>query len=394
MILRPLGVWMEGQLHQGFEVEIELNQPWPRILAVRSSTHAPDPFILSPAFVNAHSHLEYRGLLGKIQADDYWGWIRELTRIKASQDLESVRCDCQVAANENVRSGVGLIAEHSDRPYAAEAMKQAGLQGRIYQELITFAELVNPQMKRIAVEAKRAQQASLAGAEVVASPHSAYTVDEESLSSFRTGKHFSIHVAETPLEDQFFLHGKGPIAELYSNCGFKVRNVQKSVVTYLDSLGLCRPGAQFVHCCSIHSAEVGLLAERGVSVAHCPRSNQALRCPPAPVRRLWDAGCLVGIGMDSAASSGPIDFLAEMRAVLQVSRERREPLTAEMTWQMATTMGAKSIGFEAWDIRPGSTIPLIQIRTESADLEEVLVNSSIEDVQWVSEIRSQNFGSL
>lgn len=381
MILRPLGVFREGRLERGLEVEIDAETG--RIESIRSSSARPQPFILSPAFVNAHSHLEYRGLQGAITANEYWPWIRELTLRKGEQSLDDVRRDTVLAARENRATGVALLAEHSDRPFAAEAMREAGLQGRIYQELITFFEQLNPDLKWIAVEAKRLQQErSGVLAEIRVTPHAPYTVDEASLLRFLRAPHFSIHVAETPLETQFFREGQGPITDLYRASGYKQRAKGLTVVEYLDALGLARHGAQFVHCCALESGEAGLLAEKGVSVAHCPRSNLHLGCPHAPVRRLWDAGCMVGIGMDSPASSGPIDMFEEMRAAMEVSVLRGEPLTAEMVWTMATSMGAASIGHSGWEIREGAVVPFILVRAEVADLETILLTGVPEDIQW------------
>ena len=61
------------------------------------------------------------------------------------------------------------------------------------------------------------------------------------------------------------------------------------------------------------------LAEGEVMIAHCPRSNLNLGCPLPDVRRMLDMGLKVGLGMDSPASSGPIDMFAEMRAMMTVS---------------------------------------------------------------------------
>ena len=86
----------------------------------------------------------------------------------------------------------------------------------------------------------------------------------------------------------------------------------------------------------VRAASIELIAERGCTVAHCPRSNSALGCPTAPIGVLLDMGVRVGIGMDSAASSGMIDMFAEMRETVRTSRETSRPLTEEEVWHMAT----------------------------------------------------------
>lgn len=331
MILRPYGIVLEGRLELGLEAVIDGD----RIAEIRPHTGIPDPFVLSPGFVNAHSHLEYRGLQGAIMEHEYWPWIRRLTHLKSTQDSDEVRTDTCRAARENVRTGIRQIEEHSDRPFAGEALAVAGLRGAIYQELITFLEQQDPSAKWAAVE-RSAKENRAAFEPVHVSPHSAYTVDEASLRSFATGDMFSIHVAETPLETEFFREGTGPIADLYRQAGFAPRTTGETVVRYLARLGLVRDGAQFVHACDVDDGEIDLLACGGVRIAHCPRSNQRLGCPPCPVRRMLEAGIEVGLGLDSPASSGPIDMFAEMRMALTISLDRGEPISPETLWRLAT----------------------------------------------------------
>lgn len=334
MLLRPYGVIVDGQLELGLEVLVEDG----RVIEMRPHTGIPDPYILSPAFVNAHSHLEYRGLLGAIEEPEYWGWIRKITELKKAQDPEQVRQDCFLAAEENRRAGVWYVEEHSDRPYAAEAMKAVGLRGHVYQEVITFFEQLSPAEKVAKTRSDAAAQGAVdSSISVSLGAHSAYTVDKATLQALAaTGEPLSIHVAETEHENAFFERGEGPIAEFYRRNGFAVEPTGVSVVKTLEQWGVCKPWVQFVHCCAVSEEDIEIIARNGVRVAHCPRSNVRLKCPIAPVREMLDAGIQVGLGLDSAASSGPIDMFAEMRSALEVSLQRGRPVTAEEVWKIAT----------------------------------------------------------
>ncbi|MBC8063981.1 MAG: hypothetical protein H7Y17_04070, partial [Chlorobia bacterium] len=75
MIVRPYGIVQSGSLQLGLEILLHGNQ----ITEVRPHTGIPENFVVSPAFVNAHSHLEYRGMQGKLKSEEYWSWIREIT---------------------------------------------------------------------------------------------------------------------------------------------------------------------------------------------------------------------------------------------------------------------------------------------------------------------------
>lgn len=388
MTLRPYAAVIGGELVVGVEIEVDSGGT---VTAIGPHTGLPDPYVLSPAFVNAHSHLEYRGLQGKIEASGYMPWIREITRLKPLQTAAEVEQDCRTAALENRLTGVAAIAEHTDRPGAALAMAEAGLAGRLYQEVITFNEAESP-AEKLRVASERAAAARKFGYPCDLNPHAPHTVDRATLQAMADLPALSIHVAETAAENEFFLLGSGAIADLYDRFSVPYSSQGLSVVAYLDSLGLAKPGVQFVHLCAVSPNDIALISRKGVSVAHCPRSNQVLGCPPAPIRECLDAGIPVGLGLDSAASSGPIDLFAEMRSALSVSRDRGRPVTAAEVWRMSTSLGAASLGLEGWDLTPGSKPPLIGIEIVTDDLEDLVERATPGDVKWIDLTATKSSG--
>jgi 5-methylthioadenosine/S-adenosylhomocysteine deaminase len=382
MVLTPRAVVIDGRLESGLEVELdEAGQ----IIEVRALEEEADDYVLSPAFVNAHSHFEYRGMQGQLHARGYVEFIKEITTAKTAQSAAQVREDCLVAAYENRLTGVAYVAEHSDRPYSGEALQREGLDGIIFQELITFAESESPADKLAQVAENMRQNAKHFDGEVHINPHTPWTVDEASLRSIaEAGGRISIHVAESVYENDYFEKDKGPIAQACHKSGVS-RTLGLRVVPYLAGLGYMRPGIQFVHCCDVDAAEIAQIASSGVAVAHCPRSNEALDCPRMPLREMLDAGVLVGLGLDSAASSGPIDMFAEMRAALDVASRRGEEVTPEEVWRVAPTMGAESLGIGGWEIGDGSFVPMIKIHVDGAEsAADVIATASPRSVEWVN----------
>ena len=326
---------------------------------------------------------------GVIQEPEYWPWIKELTRLKQGQPDGDVRRDCLLAAEENRRTGVAFAAEHSDRPFAGEAMRSAGLDGAIFQEIITFFERENREGKLQLVDQKAHLNEQALGKPVFRALHAYYTVDRGTLEDYGSSdRPVSIHVAETEEESLFTREGTGRIADFYGANNVTFEPTGLSVVESLGQLGLLRKGVQFVHCCALSEEDLDILSRSRVTVAHCPRSNQRLKCPPAPVRELLDAGVAVGFGLDSAASSGPIDMFAEMRAAQEVSLSRGRAVSPEEVWRMAASMGASALESygcpQKWDVEPGSFVPLIKLHVENAFCVEDLIEASRPElVEWV-----------
>src|SRR5215211_8747877 len=94
---------------------------------------------------------------------------------------------------------------------------------------------------------------------------------------------------------------------------------KRAVATLEPVLG---PDLLCAHCVEVDAAEIALLAERDVPVAHCPRSNAVLGCGVAPLADLRAAGVRVGLGTDSPASTPSFDMFEELRTAVYAARAR------------------------------------------------------------------------
>jgi guanine deaminase len=76
------------------------------------------------------------------------------------------------------------------------------------------------------------------------------------------------------------------------------------------------------HCVWPEEAELELIKQRGVYIAHCPQSNSNLGSGIAPARRFLNRGIPVGLGSDIAGGIHPSIFRA-MGDAIQVSKLRK-----------------------------------------------------------------------
>lgn len=104
------------------------------------------------------------------------------------------------------------------------------------------------------------------------------------------------------------------------------------------------------HCVHSPDAEIRLMKERGVYVAHCAQSNTNLSSGIAPVRRYLDEGLHVGLGTDIAGGA-TLSLFRSIVDSIQVSKLRwrlvddtQKPLTLEETFYLATEGGGSFFG--------------------------------------------------
>ena len=95
--------------------------------------------------------------------------------------------------------------------------------------------------------------------------------------------------------------------------------------------------------------DMALLAEKNVSVAHCPVSNLKLGSGIADVAALKKAGVNVCLGTDGACSNNSLDLFEEVKLAALLAKGRNLDPTAVDAYsalEMATVNGAKAQGRE------------------------------------------------
>lgn len=118
---------------------------------------------------------------------------------------------------------------------------------------------------------------------------------------------------------------------------------------YLDDLGILSSDLVGAHGIHLNEEEIGLLAKRGVKVAHCPESNMKLGTGIAPVNTMLEEGVIVGLGTDGCASNNNLDLLSEMDAAAKLGKYAKlnpTALDARTVLTMATRGGAELMGIE------------------------------------------------
>jgi aminodeoxyfutalosine deaminase len=352
-----------------------------------------DDQALLPGLINAHCHLDYTCLRGKIpRLESFTDWIRAINAEKAKLSVADYVASINEGFAEATRFGTTTIANLTAFPE---------LISRIEPPIRTwwFAELIDVrdpsranEIVDLAVEKlKSAEHCGLA-------PHAPFTASAklywrcEEIAR-RENILRTTHLAESREEMSMFRDASGTLYDFLkqigrdmADCGRKtplsqfteiVRDCTRSSPDSLAATSrLRRPsrsshsldssgsvgmtnGWMVVHLNELTESDFDLLkgSTTKFSIVHCPRSHEYFEHSPFQFEKLGEFGINVCLGTDSLASNEDLSLFAEMR----VFQKKSPNVSAEEILKMVTTNSARALRQEnsLGKIRSGFVADLI-----------------------------------
>lgn len=314
--------------------------------------------MILPGLVNTHHHL-YQTLtrcLPATQNAPLFDWLKSLYPIWANLTAEGVYVSALIGLAELLLSGCTTSLDHlyifpnrlrlEDEIWAARelgirfhpcrgSMSLGESEGGLPpDEVVEDEGAILADCRRVIEGHHDAEPYSMC--RVLIAPCSPFSVSADLMrSSAELARSYGVrlhtHVAETLDEEEFCLERYG------------CRPVQ-----YAADLGWVGEDVSYAHGIYLNDEEIGLLAETGTGVAHCPTSNMLLGSGIAPVRKMLREGVKVGLAVDGSASNDSGHMLAEARMAMLLQRVKGGPqaLSARCALEMATLGGAELLGRE------------------------------------------------
>ena len=163
----------------------------------------------------------------------------------------------------------------------------------------------------------------------------------------QNGQRVQVHVSETKLE--------------HEEC--KARHGGRTPAQYLRDCGLFDVPTTAAHCVWSEPEDLEIFREKGVTIAHCPKSNLKLASGVLDVPRAWAHGVKVGMATDGVASNNNLNMLEEIRVFALTQRVRADDptvITPAEALHAATRVGALSQGrADCGEIREGFKADLV-----------------------------------
>ena len=292
-----------------------------------------------PGLINAHTHLAMTLFRGAADDLPLRAWLEEkIWPVEPRLTPEDVYWASLLGIAEMLRAGVTTFSDmywHVES--VADAVRESGI--RACLSGVVFGTVPNSEaiLTRAIARVKAFVDEGHPRIVPFFGPHAPYTVPAPMLrriveAASELGVGINTHLSETSEEvaQSLQAHGMTPIACMHQVGLFQVPTVA-------------------AHCVHPTEEEIGILAERGVGVAHCASSNLKLGSGIAPVPALLEAGIAVGLGTDGAGSNNTLDVMREMRLTALLHKAGGDPtaVSAAEALRMATHGGAQALHLPA-----------------------------------------------
>lgn len=333
----------------------------------------PGEVVLMPGLVNAHAHLEYSGMAGKLDGKGgFAAWIQQINALRTGTAPPQIAEDWHAGAQMLLSSGTTTVA---DMQTAAVATARFNKETRLR---------VHPYIEMTGVISRRSPFDLLAEADMLLelspepggyAPHAPYSTMPELLvetahRSKSLQRRVSIHVAESEEELEMFTQRTGALYELISNLGRPMRDCDgRTPVQHLARCGMLDGKIILAHANYLTEEDLDLLASSQASVVHCPGSHEFFGHRQFPYHELREKGLNLCLGTDSLASmstSGGEPARLNMFDEMRRFREQFPEVASGEILAMATLNGARALGVEAGCLNAGSRADFILIRHTGA----------------------------
>jgi cytosine/adenosine deaminase-related metal-dependent hydrolase len=273
---------------------------------------------LLPGLINAHCHLDYTCLRGKIpRQKSFTDWIRAINAEKAQLTTEDYVTSINDGFAEARRFGTTTIANLTAFPELI-SQTEAPIRTWWFAELIDVREPISDRnLKAIC------NQVSKASKQWGLAPHAPFTASADLYRrcekiARRENILLTTHLAESGEEMQMFQDGRGPLYDFLKEIGREMTDCGKGtpVEHFLERAIEGNRPYLLVHLNEIADSDLRLISGRSAesTIVHCARSHSYFGHSPFRVQKLSELGFNICLGTDSLASNDDLSLFAEMRA--------------------------------------------------------------------------------
>src|ERR1041385_7814265 len=336
--------------------------------------------VLLPGLINAHCHLDYTCLRGKIPPPKaFTEWIRAIVSAKEKLSAQDYVASIDQGFAEAKKFGTTTMVNLTAVP---ELIPQINPPMRTwwFPELIDVRspertnEIVDLAVDALKSTLECADTSALSKRRHVAAlqnwalaPHAPFTASPKLYQhceeiARRENVLLTTHLAESRDEMEMFFKSRGPLLDFLAQMGRDNSDLHgKTPVEHLAEFCTLDDRWLLVHLNELPASDADTLLRSKTlpHIVHCPRSHGYFGHSPFPFRRLRDLGFNICLATDSLASNDDLNLFRDMRTF-----ERNEPaLSPRQILEMVTVNAARALGQgdRLGQIAPGFLADLIAL---------------------------------
>jgi cytosine/adenosine deaminase-related metal-dependent hydrolase len=333
--------------------------------------------ILSPGFVNCHMHLELSHMRGQIkQGQGMTGFLLSVIHGR-KEEPEIISQAIILALAEMQANGIVAAGDICNTSDTLRLKMNSSIHFHHFIEAIGIEPALASQRYAQALQLYGQFVAAFPGRCSIV-PHTPYTVSPELMrmvAETETNQLISLHSQESMDEEEFLMHGSGPLLSLFDQL-----KLDPSHIIPTGSRPLAKTLSRFmkkqslllVHNVTTTAEDIEYLKTNrehlpALAFCLCPRANLYIGNGLPDIPLLRDSGFPIVLGTDSLASNTSLSILDEIKTI----HAHFPSLPPEEIWSWATLEGARvlqmqdSLGSLAPGKRPGlicCTQDLTQVR--------------------------------
>jgi cytosine/adenosine deaminase-related metal-dependent hydrolase len=344
--------------------------------------------VIYPGFINTHVHLEFSANKTSLKYGSFMPWLD--TVIEYRDELMG-ECNNEVIQKEcdaMLRSGITTFGAISSFGNELEVCEKTPQRVVFFNELIgsnaMYADMLYGDfMERLKASQSCEESSRITPAVAIHSPYSVHPIIlQKAINVAKQNKlPLSAHFLESQAEREWLEKGSGELKgffEKFFNTSTSVTNIEEFMHAF-DTYP-----THFTHCVQANQAELDYLAEKGHSIAHCPRSNRYLGCGRLKIE---DLKLPFSVATDGLSSNDSLSIFDELRAAIMLHNDIPIQELATQLLQTVTADAAKILHLNCGKIEVDKladfavvTLPEVPKREEEMALWTILHTKEVSEV--------------
>jgi aminodeoxyfutalosine deaminase len=304
---------------------------------------------LLPGLVNAHCHLDYTCLRGRLEPpqNSFAEWIKAINASKTKLTPADYQSSIEAGFAEAKRFGTRALANLTAFPNLIRQTNDV-VKTRWFAELIDVRSPIEP-----GAMVKQAVEAVGDGARGGLAPHAPFTASrnlyqECGVAAQNRDLLLTTHLAESEDEMAMFRDAKGPLFDFLRQIGRDMSDCGGTTpLRRFLQVADTKQRWLLAHLNELAEGDFELLREfqDRFAIVHCPRSHQYFGHTRFAFSKLRALGLNICLGTDSLASNHDLNLFAEMREFQrQFPEVGAEEILTMTTSRAASALRETSVG--------------------------------------------------